>query len=138
MNIFTKYRDGLQLVGRILVSILFLVAGFGKISNYAGTGAYMAASGLPLVGLLEPLTILTEFGGAILVILGLYTRWVGLLWFLFLIPVTLVFHTSPNAMHTAQDQMINLMKNMSIMGAALYLMANGAGRFSIDQRRGAA
>jgi putative oxidoreductase len=138
MNIFTKYRDGLQLVGRILISILFLVAGFGKISNYAGTGAYMAASGLPLVGLLEPLTILTEFGGAILVILGLYTRWVGLLWFLFLIPVTLVFHTSPNAMHTAQDQMINLMKNMSIMGAALYLMANGAGRFSIDQRRGAA
>jgi putative oxidoreductase len=133
-----KFHDELQLVGRILISMLFLLAGFGKITGYAGTAAYMASAGLPLVSILEPLTILVEFGGAILVILGLYTRWVGVVWFLFLIPVTLVFHTSPNAMHTAQDQMVNLLKNLSIMGAACYLIANGAGRYSIDARRGAA
>lgn len=132
----TKYNDEIQLVGRILMSILFILSGFGKISGYAATGAYMAAHGLPLVAILEPLTIVVELGGGILVVLGLFTRPVALIWFLFLIPVTFVFHTSPDAMHSAQEQMINLLKNLSIMGAALYLFAHGAGRLSLDARLG--
>jgi putative oxidoreductase len=134
----TKYRDEIQLVGRILISILFVIAGFGKISNYAGTAGYMASHGLPMVSVLEPLTILVEFGGGILVILGLLTRPVAVVWFLFLIPVTLMFHMHPDAMHDAQAQMVNLLKNLSIMGATLYLFANGPGRFSIDARIGKA
>jgi putative oxidoreductase len=133
----SKYSNGVELLGRILIASLFLWAGVGKISHYDGTGAFMAGHGLPLVSVLEPLTILVEFGGAILVILGLFTRYVGAVWFLFLIPVTLVFHTHPDAVHSAQDQLTNLYKNLSIMGAALYLLANGAGSYSIDARRGA-
>ncbi len=129
-----KFHDELQLVGRILIAALFVLAGFGKIMNYAGTGSYMASHGLPLIPVLEPLTILTELGGGLLVVLGLYTRQVGILWFLFLIPVTLIFHTSADAVHSAQDQMISLLKNMSIMGATLYLVANGAGRYSLDAK----
>jgi putative oxidoreductase len=128
----SKYHDEIQLVGRILIAVLFVLAGFGKISNYAGTGAYMAGHGLPMVSVLEPLTILVEFGGGLLIVLGFLTRPVAFIWFLFLIPVTLVFHTSPDAGHDAQAQMVNLLKNLSIMGATLYLFANGAGRYSVD------
>ena len=123
------------LAGRILLAALFIVSGFGKISGYDGTAAYMAAKGMPLVNVLLPLTIAIELGGGILLAIGFKARWTALLIFLFLIPVTFIFHAfwgiDPKE---AAMQQINFLKNVSIMGGMLMVFAHGPGAYSVDRR----
>jgi putative oxidoreductase len=123
------------LVGRILLAVIFLISGIGKITGYAGTGAYMASKGLPMVEILLPLTILTELGGGLLLAIGFKARWAALWLFLFLIPLTLIFHAfwglDPKA---AQMQQIHFLKNVAIMGGMLMVFAFGPGPYSVDKR----
>ncbi|MEO8937494.1 MAG: DoxX family protein [Burkholderiaceae bacterium] len=124
------------LIGRVLLAILFVVSGYGKLTHYAATEGYMAAAGLPLIGVLLPLTILCELGGGLLLMLGLFTRPIAVLLFLFTIPVTLAFHhfwDVPAAQ--AVMQQTNFLKNLSIMGGLLLLASYGAGAYSVDARR---
>jgi putative oxidoreductase len=134
----TTVQNTAALVGRILLALIFIISGFGKISGYAGTAGYMASKGLPMVAVLLPLTILVELGGGLLIALGWKTRWAAAIVFLFLIPVTLVFH-NPTGLGAAeaQQQMINLLKNVSIMGGMLGLFAFGPGGFSLDAKKSA-
>lgn len=125
-----RLSEPLLLVGRILLVVLFALSGFGKVMGYDATAGYMTSHGMPFVPILLPLTILVELGGALLIALGLFTRPVALLMFLFLIPVTLVFHTSGDSANQIQ-----MLKNISIMGGMLLLAAAGPGRFSLDARR---
>ncbi len=129
-------HPGIALVGRILLALIFIVSGFGKLMHYAGTETYMASAGLPMVELLLPLTILVELGGGLLIAFGLFTRIVAILVFLFLIPVSLVFHhfwDLPAAQ--AGMQQIQFMKNITIMGGMLLLAYAGPGSWSLDARR---
>lgn len=122
------------LAGRILLALIFVLSGFNKITGFEGTAAYMAGKGLPMAEVLLVLTILIEIGGGLLLIIGYRARQAALLMFLFLIPVTLVFHNfwaAPAA--EAQMQMIQFMKNLSIMGGMLCVAAFGAGRYSLDR-----
>jgi len=128
--------DAAALVGRILVALIFIISGIGKITGYAGTAGYMASKGMPMVDLLLPLTILVELGGGLLIALGWKIRWAAAALFLFLIPVTLLFHNPAGlAGAEAQQQMINLLKNLSIMGGMLCLFAFGPGRFGLDSTK---
>ena len=128
--------DTAALVGRILVALIFIISAFGKITGYAGTAGYMASKGLPMVDVLLPLTILVELGGGLLIAIGWKARWAAAALFLFLIPVTLVFHNPAGlAGFEAQQQTINLLKNLSIMGGMLCLFAFGPGRFSFDAKQ---
>lgn len=130
--------DAAALVGRILVALIFIVSGIGKITGYAGTAGYMASKGLPFVDVLLPLTILIELGGGLLIALGWKLRWAAAAIFLFMIPVTLVFHNPAGlAAAEAQQQTIHLLKNLSIMGGMLCLFAFGPGRFGIDKMKSA-
>ncbi len=134
----TTVQSSAALVGRILLALIFIISGYGKISGYAGTAGYMASKGLPMVALLLPLTILVELGGGLLIALGWKARWAAAAVFLFLIPVTLVFHNPAGlAPAEAQQQMINLLKNVSIMGGMLGLFAFGPGGFSLDAKKSA-
>ncbi|MFA5916160.1 MAG: DoxX family protein [Burkholderiales bacterium] len=134
----TKVQDSAALAGRILLALIFIISGYGKITGYAGTAGYMASKGLPMVAVLLPLTILVELGGGLLIALGWKARWAAALIFLFLIPVTLVFHNPTGlAPAEAQQQMINLLKNVSIMGGMLGLFAFGPGGFSLDAKQSA-
>jgi len=118
-----------DVVGRVLIATLFVLAGWGKISAYAGTQAYMQHAGVP--GSLLPLVILLELGGGLAIIVGLYTRPVALLLAGFSIIAGLLFHGgSPDQM-----QQIMLLKDIGLAGGFLFLVANGAGRLSIDARR---
>jgi putative oxidoreductase len=128
-------QNAAALVGRILLGLLFVIAGFGKISNFAGTAGYMQSNGLPFVSILLPLTIAVEFGGGLLLMLGWKARWVALVFVLFLIPVTVVFHNPAGDPAHAQEQMTNLLKNLAIMGGMLQVVAFGAGVWSLDGRR---
>jgi len=129
-----NFTNAAALAGRILLALIFVLSGFNKIVGYDGTAAYMANAGLPLVSILLPLTILIELGGGLLLILGWKTRIVAAVVFLFLIPVTLVFHGHAADPSQAQAQFIHLLKNLSIMGGMLMLVAFGPGGWSVDGR----
>lgn len=115
-----------SLVGRVLIAVLFVVSGWGKMHGYAGTQAFMQASGVP--GSLLPLVILLELGGGIAIVLGLFTRPIALLMAGFSIVTGLIFHSGS----AEQTQQIMFMKNLGLAGGFLFLVANGAGCISLD------
>ncbi len=121
------------LFGRVLLSLIFVLSGFQKITQFAGTAGYMAHMGVPMVYPALILTILVEFGCGLLVMLGFKARLAASLLFLWFIPVTLVFHVNP--WRHGQDAMINMimyLKNLSIMGGLLLLASYGPGAYSIN------
>jgi putative oxidoreductase len=130
-------QNSTALAGRILLALIFVLSGFNKITGFDGTAAYMASAGLPFTKVLLVLTIAVELGGGLLIMLGWKARWVALVVFLFLIPVTLVFHNPAADPAQAQQQMVHLLKNVAIMGGMLHLFAFGAGAWSVDGRRSA-
>ncbi len=122
-----KFEDVGILVARILMPILFIVAGWGKITGYEGTQQYMQAMGVP--GALLPLTILLEFGGGIAILLGFLTRTTAIFTAGFTLLTALLFHA--NFAEGANSLMF--MKNMTIAGGYLLLFLIGPGKFSIDR-----
>ncbi len=123
-------------VGRILLALIFVISGFGKITGFEGAVGYIASKGLPLPQLGAVLAIVVELGAGILLVIGWQARWAATVLFLFLIPTTLIFHNfwSVEAAHRPM-QTIQFMKNLCIMGGMLYIMAFGAGPFSVDNRK---
>jgi len=128
-NLFDSVKSYADVVGRVLIAALFVLAGVSKISDYAGTQAYMQHAGVP--GAVLPLVILLELGGGLAIILGLYTRPVALLLAGFSIIAGVLFHGGS----ADQMQQIMLLKDIGLAGGFLFLVANGAGRLSIDARR---
>jgi len=116
--------------GRILLSLIFITSGFGKISGYAGTQAYMESAGVP--GALLPLVIAVELLGGIALLLGWRARIVAFLLAGFTLLSALLFHWDPGN----SQQYISFMKNVSIAGGFLMIVALGAGSFSLDALRG--
>ena len=123
--------------GRVLRAAIFVISGFNKLSDFSGTAAFMSEAGLPTSEILLVLTILIEVAGGLMIVLGLYTRQPALILFLFMIPVTAVFHNPWTAGDLAQvqQQMIHFLKNLAIMGGLLHLSAFGPGNFSIEARK---
>lgn len=120
-----------DLAGRVLLSAIFLVSGFGKIGGYAGTAAYMASQGVP--GALLPAVIALELSGAALLLSGAWTRLAALALAVFTLLAGVLFH----AQLGDQIQQIMFLKNLAIAGGLLILAVRGAGAFSIDARRSA-
>jgi len=117
-----------SLIGRILLILIFLQSGVGKIENFEGTAKYMAGFGMPLVNFFLVGAIFFELVGSITVILGYFARFGTLLILIFLIPTTLIFHTN----FADPMQKINFMKNVSMFGGFLFLLSQGPGRLSLD------
>ncbi|NDJ59074.1 DoxX family protein [Enterobacteriaceae bacterium 4M9] len=122
-----KFEDVGILVARILMPILFIVAGWGKITGYEGTQQYMQAMGVP--GALLPLTILLEFGGGIAILFGFLTRTTAIFTAGFTLLTALLFHTN----FAEGVNSLMFMKNMTIAGGYLLLFLIGPGKFSIDR-----
>jgi putative oxidoreductase len=124
-----------ELLGRILISTIFILTGFSKLTGYAGTSKMLAGIGIPLASVAAALAILIELGGGLLLVAGWQTRCVATVMFFYLIVITLKLHNfwnAPPAMH--QDQYIHFLKNVAIMGGMLKLAADGAGAISMDRR----
>jgi putative oxidoreductase len=107
---------------------MFLIAGTGKISAYAGTQGYIASRGVHAA--LLPLVIALEVLGAIAIIAGYRTRLVAAALAGFTIAAGLIFHGGADQM-----QQIMLLKNLAVAGGFLFLVARGAGDWSLDARR---
>ena len=129
MSFLDTLKSPIDLAGRLLIAFIFVFSGWGKITAYSGTAAYMASHGVP--GFLLPLVILTEFGGGLLIVVGYQTRLVAFLMAGFTLLTALFFHSDLGD----QGQMINFMKNLSIAGGFLFLAVNGAGAWSLDGLR---
>lgn len=127
-SLFDKLSPWADLIGRLLIAAIFVSAGASKISGYAGTQAYMASMGVP--GGMLPLVILTELGGGLLIVLGLFTRVTALALAGFCIVSALLFHAN----FADAGQQINFMKNLAMAGGFLFLVGHGAGRFSLDAK----
>jgi len=129
-----------NLIGRILLVLIFLSSGVDKIGNFEGTAKFMVQYGFPhtalsLFGAKIPYTSLFLFGaiifelsGSIFVILGYYARFAALLLIVFLIPTTIIFHGN----FEDPNQIIHFMKNVSMLGGCVILLGMGSGRFSLD------
>ena len=123
------------LLGRILLASIFLMSGIGKIGGFAGTAGYMGSKGLPMVEVLLAITIVIEIGAALMLILGWKAKIGAGLLFLWMIPVTFMFHNFwTMAPADQQLQTIMFMKNLGLMGGMLYIMAFGSGPMSIDKK----
>jgi putative oxidoreductase len=125
------------LLGRVLYSVIFLMTAFGHFS--AGYVGYARQAGVPIPGLLVPLSGVIAIAGGLSVALGYRAKLGAWLVVLFLVPVTLMMHrfwtiTDPA---TAGMQMANFFKNLSMLGAALLIAYFGSGPLSLDARSGA-
>jgi putative oxidoreductase len=120
-------RSYVPLLARILLGLIFVMSGITKITGFEGTQQYMASHGIPLTAVFLVGAIAVEILGGLSVILGLWPRAGAAVLVLFLIPATLIFHTD----FSQQTQMIMFLKNLSIMGGLLLVMAFGGGRYRI-------
>lgn len=121
-----KFEDSGLLISRILLSVLFIVAGYGKITGYDGTAAYMASMHVPAFFL--PLVILLELGGGLAIMFGFLTRFTALFTSAFTIIAAIIFHNN----FSDDMQQLMFMKDMSIAGGFLILGLFGAGKYSLD------
>jgi putative oxidoreductase len=124
------------LVGRILIALIFVMSGLGKITGFDATVGYIASKGLPLATLGALAAIVVEFGGGLLLIIGWQARLAAAAMLVFTAMTALFFHNfwavPPDQV---QNTMIHFMKNISMMGGLLYVVVHGAGALSLDARR---
>jgi len=132
----TTQRDWLALIGRVLLALMFIISGWGKITGFSGTVGYIEGKGLPIPQLLATVAIAIELGAGLAIALGWKTRWAALTMVVFLIVITPIFHAfwgvPPDQM---AGQQINFMKNLTILGGMLTLCAWGPGHYSLDEGR---
>lgn len=129
-------QNPLALLGRIMLAILFITSGFGKIGGFEGTAGYIASKGLPMASVVAALTIVIELGGGLAILFGFFTRWVALALAVFTVLAGLIFHAywavPPEQVMNVQ---IHFWKNISIAGGFLILAAFGPGGISLDAKR---
>ncbi len=122
------------LVGRILLALMFVVAGVGKIGGFDGTVGYIASKGLPLPVMLAAGTVALEIVAGVALIVGYKARWAALALAAFTLLATVIFHAYW-AMPAEQQMVQRLMflKNIAVTGGLLAVFAFGAGRYSLDK-----
>ncbi|MET0312498.1 MAG: DoxX family protein [Burkholderiaceae bacterium] len=126
----------MSLVGRALIALLFIPAGFAKIGGFAGTAGYIASKGIPMPEVAAAIAIAVELGLGLLVLVGFQTRWAALGIAFFTAVITFIFHNywaMPEAAQMMQKQAF--FKNIAIVGGLLVIAAFGPGGWSVDAKR---
>ena len=118
----------LELIGRIFISLIFLIAGVGKIFNYEGTIGYLESFGVP--GYLLIPAIIIEILFPLLVIIGYKTKLAAIVLALFAALLAIIFHTD----FSNQMELMSFLKNLAIAGGFLIIFVNGAGKYSLDKK----
>lgn len=124
-------QNAVTLVSRILLSILFIVAGYGKLTALGGTAGYFGSIGLPVPMVTAVLVTAVELLGGIAILVGLFTRPVAYLLAVFTVATAFIGHGD----FSVAGNDIHFMKNLAIAGGFLALAVLGAGALSIDARR---
>jgi putative oxidoreductase len=119
------------LVGRILLAAMFVLAGFGKLTDIAGTAGWFGTIGLPAPTAVAVLVGLLELVGGLAIIVGYKTRIAALALAVFAIGATLIAHTN----FADMTQFLIFQKNFAVVGGLLVLAFTGPGALSLDARR---
>jgi putative oxidoreductase len=131
-----KLQNPLALAGRLLLAVLFLPAGIGKLTGFAGTVGYISSVGLPMPQVAAALALVVEILGGVALIAGYGTRLAAIVLALFTLVASFFFHNYWAL--PAEQQMIQQLlffKNIAVVGGLLTLAAWGAGAWSVDARR---
>lgn len=130
-------RDYLSPVARLMLALVFIVAGFQKLGAYQQTVSYMEGQGVP--GLLLPIVLLVEIGGGLMVALGWHARYAAAVLALFSLAAGLVFQLMPALEAYDPDlfygHISHFWKDVAIAGGMAMIVANGPGLFSMEARK---
>lgn len=126
---FTSLQNPLSFMGRALLALLFIPAGFSKIAGFAGAAGYAAAKGVPLPEVAIAAAIAVELGLGLLLLVGFQTRWAALGIAFFTFVISFIFHPLSDPSQTQA-----FFKNMAAVGGLLTIAAWGAGRWSVDAK----
>jgi len=118
-------------LGRVLISAIFVLSGLSKLTAAAGTIGYIEAAGLPLAPVALAVAIAIEVLGGLALIVGFKTRWVAAALALFSVVTALAFHSNLGD----QNQFIHFFKNIAMAGGLLQIVAFGGGALSLDARK---
>lgn len=126
-------NDIVSLVGRVLLSAIFILSGLSKIFAFHAMAGVLAGKGFPLAAVAMGTAVAIEVVGGLAILTGFKAKITAWIVFLYLIPTTLVFHNfwSMQGM-VRMDNQIHFLKNLAILGGLLLLASNGAGRYSVD------
>ncbi len=127
--------DVLSLIGRIFLAVIFVVAGYSKISGFEGLVGQIASKGFPAAQAFAVATIVIEVGIGLMLIAGWKARWAAFLIAVFTAVVTVLFHNFwavPEAQKMLQQT--HFLKNLARIGGLLMVVAFGPGRLSVDKR----
>ncbi|MDH4396645.1 MAG: DoxX family protein [Limnobacter sp.] len=123
----------LALLGRVLLSLMFILAGFDKLTGFEGTAAYIASVGLPAPHLLTVLTIVVEIGAGLALLVGFKPKWAALILAGFTLAASVIFHNYwAAAADQAYIQQLLFMKNISVAGGLLLVAALGGGQWGLS------
>ena len=127
-------KDGMALIGRIALAAIFVLSGLQKLVDFTGTASMIAGAGVPLPTVAAAVAIVIELGGGLAIFAGWMTRVAALAIVVFLIIVSPIFHNFWTM--EGEARMMNqvmFLKNVSMLGGFLLLMAFGPGRYSVDK-----
>jgi putative oxidoreductase len=131
-----NFKTPLVVIGRVLLALMFILAGFNKLANIEGTAGYIASGGLPMATALAVVVGLLELLGGIAIAIGFQARWAALALGLFTLLATVLFHRFwAVPAEQAFVQQLMFMKNLSVAGGLFIVAALSAGPASMDARR---
>ena len=124
------------LIGRILLSLIFLISGSFKLISYSQIVGHAAAKGVPLAGVAIACAAALEILGALAMLAGFQVRLVAWVWILYLIPVTFLFHNFWKMQGMEQqDNLIHFLLNLALIGGLLFVAEFGAGAYCVGPVR---
>jgi putative oxidoreductase len=136
MNMIDSFKTPLVVVGRVLLALMFVLSGFGKLTDIGGTAGYIASGGLPAPAVLAVLVGLLELLGGLALMIGFQARWAALALGVFTLLASVLFHKFWAAAPDQQMvQQLMFMKNLAVAGGMFIVAALGAGPASLDVRR---
>ena len=133
-NAMNTEVSAVSALGRLLIALIFIRAGINKLGSIAATAATMRNHGIPYPDILVWGAIALELGGGLMLVAGFYARWVALALFGYTLSLALIFHhywtiSDPAA---ARIDASSFFGHLSMMGGMLFVVAFGAGAFSVD------
>ena len=133
-TVFTNTSGTVALIGRVLLAAMFVLAGIDKITGFEGTAGYIASVGLPFAELLTVVTIAVEIGAGLALIVGFQARIAALLLAGFTLAASVLFHNFwAMPAEQAYIQQLMFMKNLSVAGGLLMIVALGGGALGISK-----
>lgn len=131
-----QWKNPLDLLGRVLIALLFVPAGLQKISGFAGTVGYAASVGMPMPQVAVAVGLVIEIVGGLAILLGWQTRWAALILGFFTLVASFFFHNFwAVPAEAAMMQQLLFWKNIAVVGGLLGYAAHGAAGWSVDGRK---